>query len=200
VPTNITALGGYVKLSEQSIKTFQKKSAGLTGAKAKKKGTGMTGGVNQDVVYFTFAISCDVLPTNLVSWIIVEWMRAGGIHLYRKEIQAFNTYLPFVIFYLYNGTSVHAILAEICRLMEEGVKLLVEEVMGDKPVIPVVPPFAFWKSLPILPGQDPSEYSGLTSQQAATRRAWHLEMETQHVSEFAKVIEKRKKFAIFEDF
>ncbi len=34
VPTNMTALGGYVKLSEQSIKTFQKKSAGLTGANA----------------------------------------------------------------------------------------------------------------------------------------------------------------------
>ncbi len=89
---------GYVKISEQSVKIFQKKSAGLTGAKAKKKSTGMTVGVNQDVAYFTFAISCDVLPTNLVSWIVVEWIRAGGIGLYWKEIQAFNTYLPFGIF------------------------------------------------------------------------------------------------------
>jgi hypothetical protein len=61
----------------------------------------MTGGFNQDVVYFTFVISCDVLPTNLISWIMVEWMRAGGVGLYWKEIQAFNAYLPFVIFYLY---------------------------------------------------------------------------------------------------
>jgi hypothetical protein len=141
-----------------------------------------------------------VLPTDLVSWIVVEWMHAGGIGLYRKEIQAFNTYLPFVIFYLYNGTLVQIILAEICRLMEEGVKLLVEEVMGDKRVILVAPPFAFWKLLPKLPSQDPSEYSGLTPRQVATRRAWHLEMETQHVSEFAKMIEKCKEFAMFEDF
>jgi hypothetical protein len=84
--------------------------------------------------------------------------------------------------------------------MEESVKLLMEEVMGDEPVIPAVPPFAFWKSLPKLLGQDPSEYSGLTPRQVATRRAWHLEMETQHVSEFAKVIEKCKEFAMFEDF
>jgi hypothetical protein len=139
----MTVLGSYVKLSEQSIKTFQKKSAGLTGAKAKKKSTGMTGGVNQDAVYFTFAISCDVLPTNLMSQIVVEWMCAGGVGLYQKEIQAFNTYSPFVIFYLYNGILVQTILAEFCRLMEEGVKLLVEEAMEDEPLIKAVPPFAF---------------------------------------------------------
>jgi hypothetical protein len=31
-------------------------------------------------------------------------------------------------------------------------------------------------------------------------RAWHLEMETQHVSVFATVIEKCKEFALFENF
>ena len=103
----------------------------------------MTGGVNLDVVYFTFAISCDVLLTNLMSRIVVEWMHAGGVSLYWKEIQAFNTYLPFVIFYLYNGTLVQTILAEFHLLMEEGVKLLVEEAMGDEPVIQAVPSFAF---------------------------------------------------------
>jgi hypothetical protein len=142
----------------------------------------MTGGVNQDVVYFTLAISWGVLPTNLMSQIVVEWMHAGGVSLYRKKIQRFYTYLPIVIFYLYNGILVQTILAEFCRLMEEGVKLLVEEAMEDEPLIKAVPPFAFWKSLPKLPGQDPSEYSGLTPWQAATRRAWHLEMESQHVS------------------
>jgi hypothetical protein len=160
----------------------------------------MTRGVNQDVVYFTFTISCDVLPTNLMSQIMVEWMRAGGVGLYRKEIQAFNTYSPFVIFYLYHGTLVQTILAEFRRLMEEGVKLLVEKAMGDEPVIQAVPPFAFWKSLPKLLGQDLSEYSGLTPWQVATRRAWHLEMDTQHESVFAKVIEKCKEFAMFQDF
>jgi hypothetical protein len=57
-----------------------------------------------------------------------------------------------------------------------------------------------WPDLGKFLGQDPSEYSGLTPWQAATRRAWHLEMETQHVSVFAKVIEKCKEFAMFEDF
>jgi hypothetical protein len=44
VPTNMTALGGCVKLSEQSIKMFQKKSAGLTGANVKKKSWNDWGG------------------------------------------------------------------------------------------------------------------------------------------------------------
>ncbi len=103
----------------------------------------MTGGVNQDVVYFTLAISWGVLPTNLMSQIVVEWMHAGGVSLYRKKIQRFYTYLPIVIFYLYNGILVQTILAEFCRLMEEGVKLLVEEAMEDEPLIKAVPPFAF---------------------------------------------------------
>jgi hypothetical protein len=34
-------------------------------------------------------------------------------------------------------------LAEFRWLMEEGVKLLVEEVMEDKPIIPMAPPFVF---------------------------------------------------------
>ncbi len=46
VPTNMMTLGDYVKLTEQSIKMFQKKSAGLTGAKTKKESTRITGGVN----------------------------------------------------------------------------------------------------------------------------------------------------------
>ncbi len=92
------------------------------------------------------------------------------------------------------------ILAEFRLLMEEGVKLLVEEAMGDERVIQAVPPFAFQKLFPKLPGQDPLEYSGLTPRHAATRRAWYLEMETQHVSVFAKVIEKCKEFTMFEDF
>ena len=85
-------------------------------------------------------------------------MRAGGIGLYHKEIQAFNTFLPYVIFFLYNNTSVHTVMAEFRKMMEEAVKLLEDEAMiDDGEIITLVLPFAFQKSLLKLPGFNPDK-------------------------------------------
>jgi hypothetical protein len=72
-------------------------------------------GVNQayaDVVYFTMAMSCDVSPSKLITGISVEWMRAGGMGLYQKEIQAFNTFSPLVILKLSINVAVLTLVEE----------------------------------------------------------------------------------------
>jgi hypothetical protein len=199
VPTNMTTLGAYVKISEKSLKVFELKNPFQGKVKGKKTAGGGETMYNNDMVYFTFAIDCDVEPTVILPGISVEWMRVGGVGLYRKEIQAFNTFSPFVIFYLYNGISVHTIMAEFKRMMEEAIKLLEDEAMvDDQARITRVPPFAFRKSLPKLPGSDPEEYAGLKPRQAANRRAWHLEMETQHLETFNRLIEQCKDVLIFD--
>jgi hypothetical protein len=160
MPQNIMAMGGYIKISEKRLQTFQKKTSGATGG---KKSTG----VNQayaDVVYFTMTMSCDVSPSELITGILVEWMRAGAIGLYRKEIQAFNTFSPFVILKLSINVVVLTLVEEFRRIMEEAMKLVEEEAMADGEMISmVIPPFAFRKSQPKLPGLDPAEYAGLSS-------------------------------------
>ncbi len=87
VPQNMTALGGYIKISEKSVLTFKKKSTLVMG---KKKGGGNSN--YPDLVYFTFTMFCNVAPGDLTTGIMVEWMRAGSVGLYRKEIQALNTF------------------------------------------------------------------------------------------------------------
>ena len=199
VPTNMTTLGGYIKISEKSLKVFEKKNASR--ASKGKKGSGGATAYNNDVVYFTFAIACNVEPSEILPGIMVEWMRKGGIGLYRKEIQAFNTFSPFVIFYLYTNISVHTIMAEFKKMMEEAITLVEEDAMvDDQERITALPPFAFRKSLPKLPGMDPEEYSGLKPKQAATRRAWHIEMETQHVKTFFRLIERCKEVLMFQTY
>ncbi len=127
-------------------------------------------------------------------------MRAGGVGLNRKEIQAFNTFLPFIILMLCINVLVHTLVAEFCKLVEEAMRMLEEEAMVDGvPVIQAIPPFAFLKSLPKLPDLDPEEYSGLTARQSSMRRAWHVKMETQHVATFTRLIEKCKEITMFED-
>ena len=200
VPTNMTTLGAYIKISEKSLRVFEKKNPFQVKVKGKKASGGGETMYNNDMVYFTFAIACDVEPMDILPGISVEWMRAGGVGLYRKEIQAFNTFSPFVIFYLFNGISVHTIMAEFKRMMEEAIKMLEEEAMGDEERIAFVPPFAFRKSLPKLPGSDPEEYAGLKPRQAANRRAWHLEMETQHLDKFVRLIEQCKDVLLFDTY
>jgi hypothetical protein len=98
------------------------------------------------------------------------------------------------------NVSVHTLVAELCKLMEEAMRMLEEEVMVDGvPVVQAIPLFAFQKSLPKLPGLDPDEYSSLTARQSSTRRAWHVKMETQHVATFTRLFEKCKEFAMFKD-
>jgi hypothetical protein len=175
IPSNMTALGGYIKISSKSLHTFKKKPA--FGLNAKKLG-GNTYSLN--TVYFTFAMLCDVGPSELISGILVEWMRAGGMGLCIKEILAFNhTVLPFVIFHLCNTVYLLIIKDELRRMLEIIIDFLTENVMEDD-VVPIValPPFALWKNLPNLPGLDPAEYSNLTQKQKAARQAWHLEMKS----------------------
>jgi len=94
---------------------------------------------------------------------------------------------------------VHTVMAEFRRMMEEAIKMLNDEAMvDDQEKIVAVPPFAFRKSLPKLPGLNPEEYAGLKPQQAATRRAWHVELETQHVETFNRLIEQCKDVLLFQ--
>ena len=169
-------------------------------------------GYTNDMIYFTLAIACDVEPREMISGISVEWMRAESIRLYRVEIQAFNTFSlfvifylynntfsPFVIFYLYNNTSVLTVKAEFKKIMEKSIKLLEEEGMTDEQErVTCVPEFAFRNSLPKLPGSDPEEYVGLKPRQTAARKAWHLEMETHHLHQFTKLIETCNEVRLFE--
>jgi hypothetical protein len=197
VPSNMTALWGYVKISEKSMQTFQPR-LGRTGGG--KKGAGGNYSQYADQVYFTMVWSCDMDPREIITGIMVEWMRAGGLGLYRKEVQAIDTFSPFVILKLSIYVGVHTLVAEFKRLMEEVMQMMEEEAMADGELVGLtLPPFAFRKSLPKLPGLDPVEYAGLQSRQNTARKAWHVEMERQHVHLFQRLIEKAKDLNLFED-
>jgi hypothetical protein len=118
VPLNMTAMWNYVKILEKSMQTFQPKS-NYSGAGKK----GEAGNYSQyaDKVYFTMVWSCNVNPRNLITGIMVEWMRAGGSGLYRKEIQAIETYSPFVILKLSIYVGVLTLVAEFRKIMEEAI-------------------------------------------------------------------------------
>ncbi len=181
----MTALLNYMKITEKSMQTFQPKSGHTGGG---KKWGGGNHSLYVDQVYFTMVWSCNIEPHEIISGIMVEWMRAGGMGLY-----------TFVILKLSIYVGVLTLVAEFKKLMEEVMRMMEEEAMADGEVLGLVlPPFAL-KSPPKLPGLDPAEYAGLPSRQTTARRAWHVEMEKQHVHLFRRLIEKAKDFILFED-
>jgi hypothetical protein len=58
VPSNMTVLGGYIKISPKRLCTFERKPA--FGLNVKKSGGYIS---LLDKVYFTFAMLCDVEPS-----------------------------------------------------------------------------------------------------------------------------------------
>ena len=74
IPANMTMMGGYVKISERSLRVFKRKNGSKPNkGKGGKSAKGDTGYPN-DMVYFTLAIGCDLEPKDIMSGISVEWM------------------------------------------------------------------------------------------------------------------------------
>ncbi len=194
MPTNMTGVGGYIEILTRSLLSFGQRSSGWGNLKKAVVGNSM------DLVYFTSAMSCDSNPVKLLSSIIVEWLRAGGSGLYHKDIQAFNTSTPFVLFYLHTNIMQETITAEFQKIMEEGI-LLLDDGPPDENYTSVltVPTFTLQKRQPKLPGLDPREYNKLklTTKQTNSRRVWHLEVETQHQETFNKQIKACKDLEVF---
>ncbi len=163
IPSNMTALGGYIKISSKSLHTVEKKPA--FGSNEQKSG-GYT--YLLDMVHFTFAMLCDVEPSELISRILSEWMKAGGVGLYIKDIATLNTVLPFVIFYLFNTVIMLIIKDKLKWMLEIGINLLAKNVMEDDGVPVVV--------LPTYPGLIPQNtlISPRSKRRLIGRGIWRL--------------------------
>ncbi len=89
IPSNKTALGGDIKISSKSLCTFEKKLA--FGSNAKKSG-GNT--YSLDMMYFTFAMSCDVEQSELISRTSRSGLGHGEWGCTSKRLPPLTQYCP----------------------------------------------------------------------------------------------------------
>ena len=191
VPTNMTTLGSYIKISPRCMKAFEVRPT--FGANSKKS----EGNDYTDMVYFAVAISCDVVPAELISRISVEWLRAGGVGIYIKEINSFQTESAFVILLLSVFVNAQIVTEELRKVLTTGLTLLTEGMGDDEAPVVNVPPFALRKNLPKLPGVDvAADYKRLNNKQKQSRRAWHVELERHHIVVFERLLEVCKDYGL----
>jgi hypothetical protein len=107
IPINMTLLGTHFKISSNVHNPFEK-----------QKGWGKGNNKNKEefcdpVVYFMMAIAMGTDPEELISKVIHEWQRMGGVCLQIKELQTFESKTILLLFNIFTATNKKILLAEL---------------------------------------------------------------------------------------
>ena len=185
IPTNITLLSGYIKISSlKNRNPFEKQ-------KVYKNGKEVKGDLRNPTIYFSMAIASDEEPEELIARICHEWHRRGGILLKIKELQTFDSETIFCIFNVFTSVPKHNILRELCTILTAAQDMVnasdPEEFLWagiELPPNSLIPAIELRLMVPKLPGQDTSHYNKLSWRTQANRKAYHVEYERHAASEF----------------
>ena len=178
LPSSMTALGAHFAISS-SARVFEKAKGGGSKEKGKKD-------TRPDTVYFSFAISSDLEPTEIMARIAVDWSILGGTRLAVKALNFFDTCTPIAIYFLWNEGHNDTILQELKMIL---LSVLPAGIDGS---IPTLPPLALRKTIPRTPGQVTVDFNNLSLQAQMARRAWHIEVESKHSKALIDLVRKAK--------
>ena len=173
-PASMTALGAHLKLSSNA-RVFEKPKT--------KKGEKEA---RNSVVFFTFAISSDVPPEDIVDRIAVDWNMLGGMRLAVKSLGFFDTCTPIVMYFLWNEGHAPTLLTELKSILSS----VATPNMGGSSID--LPPLAMRKQIPRTPGQVTADFNSLPHQAQLARKAWHVEVESKHSGLIVDLVDRAK--------
>ncbi len=164
LPTSMTALGAYFLTSGNS-RIFEKARAGPKAKNGKKDS-------RPQAVYFTFAISSDLDPKEIMARVSVDWSMLGGTRLTVKSLGFFNTSTPIAIYFLWNEGHAPTLLEEFKTILNS-----VSHLESGGANLPL-PQMSLWKQVPRTPGQVTETFNHLSFQAQMARKAWHVEVQS----------------------
>ncbi len=88
IPNNMTSVCSHINILDNKIRMFERQH---NGDRQKIKWTS-----SPNIVYFSFAIACNIEPGTLIGRVGIEWTRAGGSRSMLKALQCFDTMTPLV--------------------------------------------------------------------------------------------------------
>ena len=192
IPLNYTDLGLNVRLSKNA--NFQK-----------KRPWGAEGEVSEEdmvdpEVYFTFVISCDVEPEEILDLVREEWRRTGGNRLELKDLRTHDVRSALVLYHMDTGGHQPSIIAECTEMLkmardEEDLNNMDFE-WGSAPI----PDMAMRLMVPKAPGQDTRKMEKMPSKMKHARKALHIDVAAQHVKLVQALMRIAKDRRIVEKF
>ena len=151
----------------------------------KPKG-GQGSSVKTPAVYFSFAVSSDIPPEEIMAWVTMDWNILGGTRLSVKTLGVFDTVTPMVIYFLWNEGHGPTILNKLQCMLSEFLPILSG---GEQEELPSM---TLRKQLPRIPGQVSTDFQNLSFRAQMARRAWHIEVEKRHVDTLKKLVSAAK--------
>jgi hypothetical protein len=151
------------------------------------------------IVYFLLAMATDKDPEDLLSRIIHEWQRRGGILLRIKELQSFESDTILAFYNIFTTTLKKYLLQEFRAILQEA-QSMAQDVeptdffwsMEDLPSNSILPALELCLQNPKLPGQDMSHFSKMSWRAQANRKAFHLECNRRLAANIKKLTQLAK--------
>ncbi len=192
IPINMTMLGTHFKISSNGRNPFERQKVWGKGANKNKEEFW------DPVVYFTFAFATDTAPKDLISQVVHEWHRIGGVRLEIKELQTFESETILSLFNIFTSTNKKILLAELQEILTEAQSQVQEqdatefwwssEDTGPKSTLPA---FELRLINQKLPGQDTSHFNKLSWWVQVNRKVYHVECDRR----FSKDIQRLMHYA-----
>ncbi len=192
IQTNMTILGAHFKISSNSKNPFEKQKQWKKNKKDKEEFRG-------PIVYFLLAKATDKDPKDLLSQIIHEWQHCGGILLWVKELQSFESDTILAFYNIFTATPKKYLLQEFRAILREA-QFMAQEVeptdffwpMEDLPSNSTLPTLELRLQNPKLPGQDTSHFSKMSWRAQANWKAFHLECDRRFATNIKKLTQLAK--------
>jgi hypothetical protein len=159
------------------------------------------------VVWFTLAIATDVEPKDLVSCVIHEWHRIGGVCLTIKDLQSFKSETILSCFNVFMQTNKSVLLTELEDILTQA-QTRAQEIDPTKFWWSAnktfknssLPPIELCLQNPKLPGQDTSHYNKLSWRVQVNRKVLQVECDKKFANRIKCLMHYAKECSLVEEF
>ena len=136
-------------------------------------------------IWFSFVISSDEPPEDILERIRHEWKKSGGNRLGIKELKTHHPEGSIVLYHMYNQGNEESIVAEGKRILEKAKEEEGNNAMGEdfKWAFVDIPEFTLALRVPNIPGQDTSKMNKMTWQMKMMRKAFHMVCDRKQVAQ-----------------
>ena len=147
-------------------------------------------------VYFSFTMSCDIEPEDVLNRISFEWGEMKGRRLQIKDLPSFLSETPFVLYNIYNQGHWPSIIRELTTILGKARDAASnDDNLEEECEARSIPPMTFRQNVPKLPGQDTSQFNNWPWKIQADQRVIHLEVykgETKFIEKLIEVAKGKK--------
>jgi hypothetical protein len=201
VPTNLTNLSNYflgINAKHLNAKADNEEGDALASLRPGKKEQGKS-----KMAYFSFYLSCDVPPKQIVEQIGLEWSRYGNF-MRVKELQHINTSTPIVCHNLFIHSSKSIVQSELNHCFKTIQQELRDSYSFDND-IPFevahgkIPDFGLRLNVPNIPHQHKGNVNKMPKNLQICKKNFHIESADEDRECLKKLVAGGKKLGVFKE-